>query len=713
MQASGGGGPVRFEHTEQAIAADEYDSAAWKTLWSEAQRLSIAESRDYYERFLKVFPTAAKYWRLYVQHELKNKNFAQVQALLNRCLLPCASVPLYQDYLQFMVEQKKGTPTFRAEMMEVYKFAVDQVGMDFESIDIWRDYIEFIKEGPAMTFHEENQKLLDVRKAYQSATKSPKRGIEALWRDYTDFENAANANIAKKVIGEFSKTYNKARQITRPLELKLQTLSDSMLARPPRGDPVEAEQLQRWLEYIDWEKSNPMGYDGLEAGYLVKRVHNAYKQCLVVLRHYERIWIDHATFLSESAAEAQQRGDSNAGIQLEADVIETYKEACKFLPQSTILGLAHADHLESQGKPTEAQAVYEQMLKRIQVGQDNDGSNLTLVYIQYMRSMRRANGTKGMRDVFKIARQDTRCSHHVFVAAALMELSSAGKPETVCINVFELGIKKGGFGSDAGYAKAFLDHLCHLTNQENTRDVFQRLLADMPTDQAEDIWRMFHAFECSYGTLQAVMDVERKLASLYPATLDNQPAKHLVGRFKFMDLMPATPAALATMGVDMVKESGGAGLADTTAPGDAASGGGGGGKGASAAVGDASDGTAAGDGSEQLHLYGPDLRMHGPFKPQRESPPGVVYRSMVLDLLKQLPPPDQFRADAGFVVKVDVLLKELAKRDIPEPSTAPELNAGSWIGGGGGEGAGRNAKRSLNDAGEGDGHHAQRMKLEH
>ena len=24
MQASGGGGPVRFEHTEQAIAADEY-----------------------------------------------------------------------------------------------------------------------------------------------------------------------------------------------------------------------------------------------------------------------------------------------------------------------------------------------------------------------------------------------------------------------------------------------------------------------------------------------------------------------------------------------------------------------------------------------------------------------------------------------------------------------------------------------------------------
>jgi hypothetical protein len=37
-----------------------------------------------------------RYWRLYVQHELKNKNFAQVQALLNRSLVQCVSVPLYQ-----------------------------------------------------------------------------------------------------------------------------------------------------------------------------------------------------------------------------------------------------------------------------------------------------------------------------------------------------------------------------------------------------------------------------------------------------------------------------------------------------------------------------------------------------------------------------------------------------------------------------------------
>jgi hypothetical protein len=56
-----------------------------------------------------------------------------------------------------------------------------------------------------------------------------------------------------------------------------------------------------------------------------------------------------------------------------------YKEAGKFLPHSTILGLAHADHLESQGKNPEAQVVYEQMLKRLG---DKEGGDLTLVYIQ-------------------------------------------------------------------------------------------------------------------------------------------------------------------------------------------------------------------------------------------------------------------------------------------------------------------------------------------
>ena len=43
------------------------------------------------------------------------------------------------------------------------------------------------------------------------------------------------------------------------------------------------------------------------------------------------------------------------------------------------------------------------------------------VYIQYMRFARRAEGIKAARQVFKLAREDNRTKHHVYIAAALME----------------------------------------------------------------------------------------------------------------------------------------------------------------------------------------------------------------------------------------------------------------------------------------------------
>ena len=42
-------------------------------------------------------------------------------------------------------------------------------------------------------------------------------------------------------------------------------------------------------------------------------------------------------------------------------------------------------------------------------------------FIQYMKFARRAEGIKAARSVFKLAREDARTSHHVYVAAALME----------------------------------------------------------------------------------------------------------------------------------------------------------------------------------------------------------------------------------------------------------------------------------------------------
>ena len=42
-------------------------------------------------------------------------------------------------------------------------------------------------------------------------------------------------------------------------------------------------------------------------------------------------------------------------------------------------------------------------------------------YIQYMKFCRRTEGTASARAIFKRAREDSRSTYHVFVAAALME----------------------------------------------------------------------------------------------------------------------------------------------------------------------------------------------------------------------------------------------------------------------------------------------------
>lgn len=101
------------------------------------------------------------------------------------------------------------------------------------------------------------------------------------------------------------------------------------------------------------------------------------------------------------------------------------------------------------------------------------------VYIQCMKFSRRTEGIKAARNVFKQAREDARCGHQIYVAAALMEYniskvsnSTANflnghvrffnyiQDKAIAFKIFELGLKK--FADDPTYVLAYLDHLSHL-----------------------------------------------------------------------------------------------------------------------------------------------------------------------------------------------------------------------------------------------------------
>lgn len=71
-------------------------------------------------------------------------------------------------------------------------------------------------------------------------------------------------------------------------------------------------------------------------------------------------------------------------------------------------------HQQSRMKYEKVHSIYNKLLAI-------DDIDPTLVYIQYMKFARRAEGIKSGRTIFKKAREDSRTRHHVYVTAALME----------------------------------------------------------------------------------------------------------------------------------------------------------------------------------------------------------------------------------------------------------------------------------------------------
>ena len=86
----------------------------------------------------------------------------------------------------------------------------------------------------------------------------------------------------------------------------------------------------------------------------------------------------------------------------------------------------------------------------------------TLVYIQYMRFARRAEGIKSSRAIFKQAREDQRTKYHVYVTAARMEHYN-NKDNGVALRIFELAFKR--FGGQHDFVKEFLDYSMNVNGQ--------------------------------------------------------------------------------------------------------------------------------------------------------------------------------------------------------------------------------------------------------
>jgi tetratricopeptide (TPR) repeat protein len=117
---------TKVEQLRQKIKNDLYDSDAWNQLVLEYQNRPIAEARETYEEFLRVFPTAGRWWKYYAEQEISARNFDAAEKVFMRCLPSCPSVDLWKSYMKYVLDHKSKLPNSKDVrlLLKVYELLI-------------------------------------------------------------------------------------------------------------------------------------------------------------------------------------------------------------------------------------------------------------------------------------------------------------------------------------------------------------------------------------------------------------------------------------------------------------------------------------------------------------------------------------------------------------------------------------------------------------
>jgi cleavage stimulation factor subunit 3 len=213
---------ARLPHDRVGILEDRIkedprgDLDAWLSLISEhRKRNKLDDARAVYERFFKVFPSAvgnpltcysslltnfqADIWVAYAEMELGNDNFYGAENIFGKSLLTVPNVNLWSVYLNYVRRRNDltndTTGTARSTISQAYEFVLDNIGIDRDSGTIWQEYLQFIRSAPGQiggASWQDQQKMDQMRKAFQRAVTIPHTNVNALWKEYDQFEMSLN-----------------------------------------------------------------------------------------------------------------------------------------------------------------------------------------------------------------------------------------------------------------------------------------------------------------------------------------------------------------------------------------------------------------------------------------------------------------------------------------------------------------------------------------
>jgi len=131
--------------------------------------------------------------------ELENDNFTAAESIFGRSLMTVPNVQLWSVYLNYIRRRNDLTTDVtgaaRTTVTQAYDFVLANIGIDRDSGRIWQEYIQFIRNAPGQiggTSWQDQQKMDQLRKAYQRSIVVPMSSVNGLWKEYDQFEMSLN-----------------------------------------------------------------------------------------------------------------------------------------------------------------------------------------------------------------------------------------------------------------------------------------------------------------------------------------------------------------------------------------------------------------------------------------------------------------------------------------------------------------------------------------
>ena len=140
----------------------------------------------------------AEKWIEYAQWENDADRLGPMEKIFANTLLQIPHVALWDMYLKYV---RRRNPV-RSDNDRAYKiisdafdFALRNIGLDKDSGEIWREYLNFLKTGPGAvggSNWQDTQKMDTLRAAFKRAVCVPTLALESIWKDYNNFEMGLN-----------------------------------------------------------------------------------------------------------------------------------------------------------------------------------------------------------------------------------------------------------------------------------------------------------------------------------------------------------------------------------------------------------------------------------------------------------------------------------------------------------------------------------------